>query len=100
MFVWLNSQAVRSDLGFEVESMGRFTEEYREGHRRVTVEVERGFAPGGAPCVIIEPTAFVRWDDDPADRHLPSERQAQMLTNFEQAMAFQGVSVVVERRFA
>ena len=97
-FAWLNSQAVRSDRGFEVESIDRFAEEYREGGRKVTVEVERGFEGGSKPCVIIEPTAFQRWDDDPPNKVLPPQKQADMLSNFRQAMEFQGIAVIVERR--
>lgn len=100
MFSWLNSQAVRSDRGFEVESMGRFTEEYREGGRKVSVEVERGFEGGAKPCVIIEPTAFQRWDGDPPDKILTPQKQAEMLSNFQEALEFQGIAVVVERRFS
>jgi hypothetical protein len=94
MFTWLNSQAVRSDLGFEVESMGRFSVHYREGQKKVDVYVERG-VDNGKPCVIIQPIAFERWDGDPESVTLPDEKQQQMLQNFIDAMEFQGVSVVV-----
>ncbi len=97
MFVWLNSQAVRSDRGFEVESMGRFTVDYREGGRKVTVEVERGF-DGAKPCVVIEPTAFQRWDADPVGKTLPPDKQAEMMSNFQEGMEFQGIAVVVGGR--
>ena len=98
MFTWLHSQGVRSDKGFEVESKGKILEEYREANRKITIQVERGW-DGVRPCLIIEPTAFERWDGDPPGTILPRERQAEMLRNFEEAMNFQGVGVSVERRF-
>ena len=94
MFVWLNSQAVRSDRGFEVESMGRFSVHYREGGRWVDVYVERGLECG-KPCVIIEPSAFERWNGESAYVAIPHDKQQQMLENFIAAMEFQGVAVVV-----
>jgi hypothetical protein len=95
MFTWLNSQAVRSDAGFEVESMGRFTIDYREGGRKISVYVENGLH-GGKPCVIImEANAFARWDGDPPSLTLPPEKQKQMLANFIAALEFQGLAVVV-----
>jgi|688.fasta_scaffold275885_3 hypothetical protein len=94
MFTWLNSQAVRSDRGFEVESMGRFSVHYREGNKTVDVYVERGL-DNGKPCVVIEPLAFIRWDGDPEFVTLPKDKQQQMLRNFIDAMEFQGLAVVV-----
>ncbi len=35
MFTWLNSQGVRSDLGFEVENIDRYSIAYREGAIRL-----------------------------------------------------------------
>lgn len=97
MFTWINSQAVRSDQGFEVESMGRFTIDYREGSKKVSVYVENGME-AGKPCVIImKPTAFERWDDDPPGASNPLEKQQEMLRNFIEAMEFQGLAVVVNR---
>ncbi len=95
MFTWINSQGVRSDRGFEVESMDRFAIEYREGKKRIGVYVENGFLDGRKPCVAIERTAFERWDGDPPWVKLPREKQDEMLANFTEAMEFQGIAVVV-----
>jgi hypothetical protein len=95
MFKWLNKTGVESDHGFVVQSVDRLTVEYREGKRKVSVYVERGYAPGNTPCVIIESTAFERWDDDSACTVLSPEKQAEMLLNFTEAMKFQGIDVVV-----
>jgi len=94
MFTWLNSQAVRSDRGFEVESMGRFSIHYREGKKVIDVYVENGEL-GGKPCVVVQPNSFERWDGDPHSVSLPLKRQQEILKNFIDAMEFQGVAVVV-----
>lgn len=95
MFTWLNKQGVQSDRGFIVQSMDRFTIEYREGARKISVEVERGML-GDKPCVSILPSAFDRWDDDPEWKTIPPEEQDKMLANFTEAIEFQGLAVVVE----
>ena len=92
MFTWLNKQGVRSDSGFEVQRTGRFDAEYREGGKVVMLYVESGLS-GGMPCIILDPHAFARWNDGTA---IPEEKQAQMLQNFKDAMAFQGLKTVVE----
>lgn len=90
-FTWLNKQGVRSSAGFEVQSTGRFTIEYREAGRVITVDVESGFQ--GGPCIIINDNAFERWGHSSV-RNSPEE-QARLLRNFKEAMAFQGVPVCV-----
>jgi len=95
MFRWLNKQGVASDSGFVVQSIDRFTIEYREGTKKVSVEVENGFL-GEKPCVSILPSAFERWDGDPHNEEIPSQRQAEMHANFRAAMEFQRLAVVVE----
>ena len=95
MYTWLNKQGVQSDRGFMVQSVDRFTVEYREGVRKVSVEVENGML-GGKPCVSIYPAAFERWDGDPEWMIIPPETQDDMLAKFTDAMEFMGVAVVVE----
>ena len=95
MFTWLNKQGVQSDKGFVVQRTGRFTAEYREGAKRMTVDVESGLT-GGKPSIIVDPHAFERWDGDPEGSRLPSEKQAQILENFKAAMEFQGLVLAVE----
>src|SRR4051794_12498175 len=46
MFKWLNKQSVESDRGFVVQFTGRFSMEYREGSKTVTLAVEGGFSGG------------------------------------------------------
>ncbi len=99
MLKWLNKQGVESDKGFTVQSMSRFMIEYREGEKKIDVSVENGRLATGEPCVIIEPTAFERWNDDPPYISLPAEKQDAMLANFTEAMEFQGLQVSVELRF-
>lgn len=90
MFTWLNKQGVRSEEGFEVQSVGRFAIEYREGAQVVTVDVERG-SFGGGPSVAIRPDAFVYWDNSRLANSL--EKQAKMRANFVAAMKFQDIAV-------
>lgn len=92
MFTWLNKQGVRSDEGFEVQRTGRFDAEYREGGKVVKLEVESGIN-GGLPCIILDPMAFARWSDGTA---ISGDEQARLFRNFEEAMKFQGLKVVVE----
>ena len=89
MFTWINKQGVRSSDGFEIQGTGRFTIEYRERGRIITVYVEDGIQ--GGPCVDIRDDAFARWDHSSAVN--TPEEQARLLRNFKLAMAFQGVPV-------
>ncbi len=93
MFTWINKQGVRSDRGFEVQRTGRFDAEYNEGDAAISLYVESG-VQGGLQCIIIDPKAFVRWDDG---RVIPTEKQAQILQNFTEAMTFQDLKTVVEK---
>lgn len=92
MFTWLNKQGVRSDEGFEVQQTGRFDAEYRERGKMVKLEVESGLS-GGLPCIILDPNAFARWSDGTA---ISEAEQARLFRNFQDAMEFQGLKVVVE----
>ena len=71
---------MRSSEGFEVQSVGRFTIEYREGAKTMSVEVEND-----AP-VATDEQAFAKWD--PPFNHLPisDEKRAQIIRNFNAAM--------------
>ena len=60
-FKWLNSNGVESDRGFADQSIGRFEIEYREGHRKLIVDVETGWLSETKSCVIIMQKAFERW---------------------------------------
>lgn len=93
MFTWINKQGVQSDRGFVVQRTGRFSAEYREGEKVVTLDVESGLS-SGVPCVIFDPNAFVRWDDGTP---IPQDQREQMFQNMKEAMEFQGLKMVVER---
>jgi hypothetical protein len=93
MFTWLNKQGVKSDKGFEVQRTGRFEAEYREGEKLVTLYVESG-ENGGLPCIILDPSAFERWD---GGEPIPADQQARMFQNFKEAMEFQDLKMVVEK---
>jgi hypothetical protein len=93
MFTWLNKQGVRSDRGLEVQFTGRFAAEYREGDKLVSLYVESG-ENGGLPCIILDPSAFERWD---GGEPIAPEQQARMFQNIKEAREFQGLKMVVER---
>ena len=96
MFTWLNKQGVRSDRGFEVQFVGRFDAEYREGGRIVSLYVEDGTI-GGLPAILLDPDAFARWD---GGEPIPADKQQEMMRNFREAMEFQGLKLGVERGVA
>ena len=94
MFTWLNKQGVQSDRGFAVQRTGRFTAEYREHGKVITMDVESGLN-GGLPCIILDPGAFEQWDGEAAK--IPSSQQAEIFQNVKEAMEFQGLKLVVEK---
>lgn len=91
-FTWLNKQGVRSSAGFEVQTVDRFTLEYREGAKVVSVPIEPGYSAGRS-CVLLGEGAFSRWDPPLSGLLIGPERQSQMLKNFTAAMEFQSVGV-------
>jgi hypothetical protein len=94
MFTWLNKQGVQSDRGFAVQFTGRFTAEYREHGKVVTLDVEAGLS-GGLQCIILDPGAFEHWDGEAA--RIPLSQQEQMFQNVKEALEFQGLKMVVEK---
>src|ERR1700759_4414870 len=79
MFTWLNKQGVKGDCCFIIQRTGRFTAEYRDKGKVVTLDVEDGTPMKGEPCIIVDPDAFRHWDGETAT--IPSEEQAQMFEN-------------------
>ena len=93
MFTWLNKQGVRSESGFVVQFTDRFSAEYREGGRIITVFVQDGIS-GGMPAIIVGPDAFAHWDDDTAP--FSETERKRLFENFRLACEFQGLKMVVE----
>lgn len=93
MFKWLNRQGVESDKGFVVQSMNRFTIEYRESSKVIPLSVERGLQKNGQACVYIYLDELNKWADG---EPIPLKKQAEILQNFKDAMEFQGIGVLVE----
>jgi hypothetical protein len=94
VFTWLNKQGVRSDRGFVVQFTGRFTAQYRDEGKVVTLDVEDGLL-GGQPCISVDPDAFEHWDGE--TKKIPPPEQARMFQNLREAMEFQGLKLVIER---
>jgi hypothetical protein len=92
-FTWLNKQGVRSDTGFELQTVDRFTMEYREESRTITLDVESGMLDGNLPAVLMGPDALRKWDDGTS---LDVKRQDQVLSNIREALTFQGLGLSVE----
>jgi len=88
VFKWINKQGVESDAGFVVQFTGRFTAEYREGSKRISIEVEDGFS--GGPAINYERASFRKWDSPHGD--LSAEEQERVLKNFKEALRFQGLT--------
>ena len=95
MFTWVNKQTVQSDAGFVVRFTGRFSAEYLEGTRKMSLQIADGLS-GGKPCVCVRPDAFKRWDGDSADTQLSDDKQKQVKENFRAAVEFQGLALEVE----
>jgi len=93
MFTYLNKQGVKSDKGFIVQRTGRFTSEYREGTRKITIELDNAVLPDGKYCEIISLDAFSKWDNGSS---ISKKKQSEILQNFKDAMEFQGLGIVVE----
>lgn len=93
MFTWLNKQGVRSNEGFEVQFTGRFDAEYREGKNLVKLEIESG-SEGNLPCIILDPAAFSYWQDG---TRIPEAEQVRLFRNFEAAMEFQGLKMLIQK---
>jgi hypothetical protein len=92
-FTWLNKQGVRSDTGFELQSMDRFTFEYREGSRTITLDIESGILGESQPAILMGPDALKKWDNGTT---LDIAAQKQVLDNIRQALAFQGLGLSIE----
>ena len=93
MFSWLNKQGVKSSKGFIVQRTGRFTAEYQEGSRKISVNLENGMLSNGKFCEIISSNAFLKWDDG---SFIEKKKQDEILKNFIEAMEFKGIGVVIE----
>lgn len=79
MFTLINKQGVRSDQGFEVQTVDRFTIEYREGAKIMSIYVD-------GDREMLSDYLFSKWD--PPFSHIPisEERQKQIRLNFNAAL--------------
>lgn len=91
MFTWLNKQGVKSDKGFIVQRTDRFSCDYREGVKKIEIEVESGLI-GDQFCINVSTKSFSSWH---GGESISSEKQAEILQNFKDAMEFQGLKVIV-----
>lgn len=92
MFTWLNKQGVRSDKGFAVQYTGRFTAEYQEGLKKISINFDNGVLPDGKFCDIINASEFLKWDDGTS---IPKQKQDEIIKNYIEAVEFQGMGVIL-----
>lgn len=94
-FNWLNKQGVESKKGFSVQFTGRYSAEYAEGDRKISLSIESGLSDD-KPCIIISPDAFECWDGDSHDKQIPNDQKTVMLANLRRALEFQDLALVIE----
>ncbi len=86
MFSWINKQGVRNSDRFEVQCTGRFTMEYREGARRLIIDIESA----GEGMIAFDLKSFEKWANSSVKNSL--EEQKCIFNNFMAALEFQGLS--------
>jgi hypothetical protein len=91
MFKWINNQGVESDDGFVVQFTGRFTVQYRERERVLTLFVEAGRVIDGIRDEVIPLSEFERWDGDPPEQMISTDERARLIKNISDAFEFQGL---------
>jgi hypothetical protein len=79
MFTPINKQGVKSDQGFEVQVVDRFTIEYREGGKTMSIYVE-------GDKEMLSDYLFSKWDPPFSHIQIPEERQKQIRQNFNAAL--------------
>jgi len=93
-FTWLNKQGVKSNKGFIVQGIDRFTAEYLENNKKITIDLENGKLENGKYCEIIRADSFCKWDDG---SYISETKQIEILENFKAAMEFQGLEVIIDK---
>lgn len=93
MFKWLNKQGVASEKGFTVQSVDRFTIQYIENKKIISIYVERGMKQDRSVYVNASLDSFVKWDDGTP---ISKEKKAEIMENFKEAMEFQEIAVIYE----
>ncbi len=89
MFTKRGPNAVESDEGFAIRRTARYSLEYREGDRKLEVEVE----PGDGLAVYGESIRF--WDSSTGGEPVTAAEKASILQNIARALDFLGVKNVI-----
>jgi len=79
MFTPINKQGVRSDQGFEVQGVDRFTIEYREGGKTMSIYID-------GDREMLSDYLFSKWDPPFSHIRIPEEKQRQIRLNFNAAL--------------
>src|SRR5260221_29418 len=90
-FVWLNKQGVESDQGFALQSVDRFTYEYRVGGRTMRLDGESMFSGlGGASFGFSFNPSWrtARWQPPHSAVPITDREREQIVQNIKEAMAF------------
>ena len=94
MFKWLNKQGVESKKGFIVQTVSRFVIEYKQHSKKIFLPIEVDYESSiDKVTVIVHKSSFGKWDDEET---ISSEKQAEIIQNFKDALEFQGIGVIVE----
>jgi hypothetical protein len=91
-FTWLNKQGVRSDEGFELQRLSRFTMQYSERGNTLTIDLESGLI-NGELGILMRPDAAARWDDGSVS---DLATQKRVIRNIREALRFQGLGLGLE----
>lgn len=75
MFTRLNKQGVKSTEGFEVQVVDRFTIEYREGGKTMSIYVD-------GDKQMLTNTLFAKWDLPFAHLEIPEAKREQIRLRF------------------
>jgi hypothetical protein len=95
-FIHLNKQGVRSTRGFEVQFTGRFSLEYRDTGRKISISVSPGRDLEDKFCVVVASNIFERWDDEPDDALIPEADRLNLFENLRQALSALGATLIVD----
>ncbi|MBP9021839.1 MAG: hypothetical protein KBH06_01435 [Spirochaetes bacterium] len=92
MLKWKNKQWVESDEGFSFLFTGRYTAEYIEGDRKLSLFIEDGMSNDNYG-IIIKSGSLNKWDNN--QKILLNEKDV-ILRNISEALEFQNINLIIE----
>ncbi|HOA07160.1 MAG TPA: hypothetical protein PLE16_05070 [Spirochaetota bacterium] len=92
MLKWKNKQWVESDEGFSFLFTGRYTAEYIEGDRNLSLLIEDSMSNDNYG-IIIKSGSMNKWDNN--QTILLNEKDV-ILRNISEALEFQNINLIIE----